>query len=156
MWFDTCYFFTIPAINTTHSRYTFISVHLFIYLFQFQNRRFFQHYLFTVSFVSFIFFPLQGTPARTARRALLEESKQRRTSDSKPRQGIFETLRQVSLGRELSFTDEAWQKQGGGVDPRQSGRGAPPEYAASSGENLYYIVVFRWKRQYRTEMKITG
>ena len=38
---------------------------------------------------------VQGPPARATRRALLEESKQRRASENKPRQGIFETLRQV-------------------------------------------------------------
>eukprot|EP00904_Undaria_pinnatifida_P002956 jgi/Undpi1/12661/HiC_scaffold_6.g02329.m1 len=38
----------------------------------------------------------KGPPARATRRALLEESKQRRVSENRPRQGIFETLRQRS------------------------------------------------------------
>lgn len=36
-------------------------------------------------------------PQKVTRRALLEESKQRRKSDVKPRQSIFEALRQVGF-----------------------------------------------------------
>lgn len=45
---------------------------------------------------------MQGSSSKANRRALLEESKQRRTSESKPRQGIFETLRQV-FNKEKKF-----------------------------------------------------